>query len=161
MDQLLRVLPDLLRAAGGAEEFAEAAVMAAWKHAVGEGLRDHAVASRLYRKTLSVAVADSTWKKQLEAMSPQLLFRLNSLLGQRLVTFIEFRIDPNAVLTARKGSTEGARNDSEQTRAAIPFELASAASSIHDSELRKAFLGAASSCLRRLENNRSKTRSEI
>ena len=86
MDDLIRVLPKLLRAAGEAEEVAEAAALAAWRRVAGESLRGCAVPFRLYRKTLGVAVPDTTWQKQLEAMSGQLLFRLNSILGQALVT---------------------------------------------------------------------------
>src|SRR5829696_6321178 len=101
MDDLIRVLPKLLRAAGEVEEVLEAAAFIAWRRVAGEGLRAQAVPFRLYRKTLVVAVADSTWQKQLEAVSGPLLFRLNSLLGQAVVTFIEFRIDPKTVQTER------------------------------------------------------------
>src|SRR5919197_4393903 len=101
MDDLFRALPELLRAAGEVEEVAEAAALVAWRRVAGEGLRAQAVPFRLYRKTLVVAVADATWQKQLEPMSGQLLFRLNSLLGQAVVTFIEFRIDPKTVNAER------------------------------------------------------------
>ncbi|MBV9960439.1 MAG: DUF721 domain-containing protein, partial [Acidobacteria bacterium] len=101
MEDLIRSLPKLLRAAGEAEEVCEAAAMVAWRRVAGEGLRGQAVPFRLYRKTLIVAVADTTWQKQLEAVSGQLLFRLNSLLGQAVVTFIEFRVDSRTVQAER------------------------------------------------------------
>src|SRR6267142_175368 len=101
MDDLFRSLPKIIRAAGNAPEVVEAAAMAAWKRVSGEGLRWNAVPFRLYQKTLIIAVPDAGWQKQLESMSGQLLFRLNSVLGQAVVTYIEFRIDPKTVETER------------------------------------------------------------
>src|SRR5436309_4034525 len=101
MEALIRSLPRLLRAAGEAEEVLEAAALVAWRHAAGEGLREQAVPFRLYRKTLIVAVPDATWQKQMEQISGQMLFRINSLLGQAVVTFIEFRIDPATIKAER------------------------------------------------------------
>src|SRR5919205_3937804 len=101
MDDLIRALPKLLRAAGETEEVMEAAALVAWRRVAGPELSRQAVPFRLYRKTLIVAVADATWQKQLEAMSGQLLFRINSLLGQAVVTYIEFRIDPATVRAER------------------------------------------------------------
>src|SRR5918997_3935486 len=119
MDDLIRTLPKLLRAAGETEEVLEAAALVAWRRVAGEGLRVQAVPFRLYRKTLIVAVLDVTWQKQLEAMSGQLLFRLNSLLGQAVVTYIEFRIDPKTVRTERKAAQAAATNRVEQERRAL------------------------------------------
>src|ERR687893_58405 len=62
MEELIQSLPKLLRAAGEAEEVAEAAAMVAWRRVAGEALRGCAVPFRLYRKTLIVAVADTTWQ---------------------------------------------------------------------------------------------------
>lgn len=154
MDDLLRVLPKLLRAAGETEEVLEAAAMVAWKRVAGEGLRGQAVPFRLYRKTLVVAVADTTWQKQLEAVSGQLLFRLNSLLGQAVVTFIEFRVDPVTVRTERaklatKPDTEAQERRALETAAG---QVRAAAEAITDEQLRRRFLLAAGSCIDRREN---------
>lgn len=157
MDDLIRALPKLLRAAGEAEEVAEAAARVAWRRASGPALRGQAVPFRLYRKTLIVAVADTTWKKQLEAMSGQLLFRLNSLLGHPLVTYIEFRIDPATVRAEREGLAAQERNAAEQEQRALRSaagEVLSAADAIHDEELRRRFLLAAGSCIDRRENEK-------
>jgi|SRR5882672_2396036 len=94
MDQLIKTLPAILKAAGASEEVAEAACIAAWRHAVGEGLSSHAVPIRFHNQTLVVAVGDNIWKKQLEQMRGQLLFKLNAVLGQPLVKSIELRVDP-------------------------------------------------------------------
>src|ERR671929_2074286 len=101
MDDLFQALPKLVRAAGESEEVLEAAALAAWRRAAGEALRGCAVPFRLHGKTLVVSVPDATWRRQLEGVSPQLLFRVNSLLGQALVTFVEFRVDPRTVREER------------------------------------------------------------
>jgi hypothetical protein len=157
VDDLIRTLPKLLRAAGEAEEVLEAAALVAWRRVAGEGLRTQAVPFRLYRKTLIVAVADVTWQKQLEAMSGQLLFSLNSLLGQAVVTYIEFRIDPKTIRARRAvEQTKTLPNPVEQERRAlrsVSGEISSAADAIHDDDLRRRFLLAAGSCIDRRESD--------
>ena len=49
-----------------------------------------------------MGVADTTWQKQLQSLSGQLLFRVNSILGQPLVTFIDFHVHADAVSEARR-----------------------------------------------------------
>ena len=134
----------------------EAAALVAWRRVAGEGLRAQAVPFRLYRKTLIVAVLDATWQKQLEAMSGQLLFRLNSLLGQAVVTYIEFRIDPKTVRAERARLQVRETNRLEQERRAlqsISGEISLAADAIHDDDLRRRFLLAAGSCIDRRESD--------
>lgn len=147
MDDLIRSLPKLLRAAGEAEEVVEAAALVAWRRVAGEALRGCAVPFRLYRKTLVVAVPDTTWKKQMEAVSNQLLFRLNSLLGQAFVTYIEFRVDQKTVREerARIGTPGDDRLAQERRALETAAELRSAASAIRDDDLRRRFLIAAGS----------------
>ncbi len=157
MEDLIRALPKLLRAAGEAEEVLEAAALVAWRRVMGEEMRRQAVPFRLYRKTLIVAVADSTWQKQLEAMSGQLLFRLNSLLGQAVITYIEFRIDPKTVAAVRASLREKQQAREEQERRAreqVRGDLTDAARAIQDEELRQRFLLAAGSCIERREREK-------
>jgi len=153
MDNLIKTLPRILQAAADSPEVAEAACMAAWKHAAGDGLRDHAVPLGLRRKSLVVGVADTTWQKQLQSLSGQLLFRLNSILGQPLVTFIDFRVDPNAVSNGRRPQY-ATRTSREIDPATVSVELVTAAAEIKDNGLRRAFLGAAMSCINRLDRSR-------
>ncbi len=151
MEDLFQSLPKLLRAAGESEEVLEAASFAAWRRVAGEALRGCAVPFRLYRKTLVVSVPDATWKRQLEQVSPQLVFRLNSLLGQAVVTYVEFRVDPQTVREERKrlGRTEYERAGAEEAALDRAAELDEAAHAIHDDELRRRFLLAAGSCMNR------------
>jgi hypothetical protein len=155
MDDLLRVLPKFLRAAGETEEVLEAAAMIAWKRVAGEGLRGQAVPFRLYRKTLIVAVADTTWQRQLEKISGQLLFRLNSLLGQAVVTYIEFRIDPATVRAERAKRVSEVDTKAQEQRAleSASGQVRAAAEAITDEQLRHRFLLAAGSCIDRREND--------
>ena len=153
MDKLIKTLPAILRAAGASEEVSQAACIAAWKHAVGEGLSVHAVPIQLLNRTLVVVVADNIWQRQLESMRGQLLFRLNSLLGQPLVASIELRVDPGTLNTIR--GTVADANKGSDVNYQVPEELLSAAAEIEDARLRRAFLGAAASCVRRLENPKS------
>ncbi len=153
MDNLIKMLPKILQAAGDSPEVTEAACLAAWKHAAGEGLRDHAVPLRLSRRTLVIGVADATWQKQLQSLSGQLLFRLNSILGQPLVTIVEFRVDSKAVANSR-GPQHANRTSRELDPATVSVELVTAAADIKDKDLRRAFLGAAISCINRLDGSR-------
>ena len=153
MDDLFQALPKILRAAGESEEVSEAAAFAAWRRVAGEALRGCAVPFRLYRKTLVVSVPDATWRKQLEQMSPQLLFRLNSLLGQALVTYVEFRVDPQTISDerARLRQSHYERLEREESALSRARELDEAASAIQDEELRRRFLLAAGSCMNRMK----------
>ena len=154
MESLIKTLPAILFAAGPSAEVAEAACFAAWKHAVGDALTAHAVPLKLENQTLIVAVADNIWQRLLEQIRPQLLFRLNTVLGHSLVKLIELRIDPNAL--PKRRTPPSAPNQPPDS--AVPFELRAAASEIQDADLRRAFLGAATSCINRLEKNpRSET----
>jgi hypothetical protein len=150
MNQLIKSLPTILRAAGDSEEVAEAAAIAAWRHAAGDGLKGHAVAVKLENRTLTVAVADAIWQKQLNSMRGQLLFRVNTILGQPIVGAIEFAIDPG-LATAQ---TEQKKPEEEPIANEMPLELWSAANAIHDKELRKRFLKTATLSLKRRASER-------
>ncbi|MDQ5845213.1 MAG: DUF721 domain-containing protein [Acidobacteriota bacterium] len=153
MDKLINTIPAILAASGSAEEVAEAACIVSWKHAVGEALSSQAVPLKFVADTLVVAVADRIWQKQLEQMQSHLLYRLNSVLGQPLVKSIEFRIDADTFKSIARVGGESGEPSARQGSAAIPIELLSAAAAIDDAGLRKAFLGAALSCVRRTEQS--------
>jgi hypothetical protein len=145
MNQLIKSLPDVLRAAGNSEEVAEAAAIAAWKHAAGDGLQSHALALKLDNRTLTVAVADAIWQKQLQSMRGQLLFRVNTILGQPIVSAIEFVIDPQLA----RVQAETQKEKEEPLDNEVPLELWSAANAIQDKELRQTFMRAAIRSLKR------------
>src|SRR5215216_4377526 len=145
VNQLIKSLPGVLRAAGDSAEVAEAAAIAAWKHAAGDGLKQHALPVKLENRTLRVAVVDPIWQRQLHLMRGQLLFRINSILGQPVVSSIEFEVDAKLFKTrARQPQQPEQTLDKE-----VPLELWSAANAIHDKELRRSFLKTAMAALRR------------
>ena len=147
MNRLIDSLPAILRAAPSAE-VADAACRAAWKHAVGATLATHAVPIGLEQQTLLVAVTDNVWKQQLERMRGHLLQRLNAVLGQPLVKAIDLQIDVARVESARVTKSSTAR---EREALNVPAEILSAAAEISDTELRRAFVGAATVCIERIE----------
>lgn len=144
MNQLIKSLPTVLKAAGDSAEVAEAAAIAAWKHAAGDGLKEHAIALKLENRTLTIAVADPIWQKQLTAMRGQLLYRVNTILGQPLVNAFNFVIDRERVKPRIEQPEQEEPLDNE-----VPLELWSAANAIHDKELRKNFLKTALLSLKR------------
>ena len=92
---------ELLKEFEDKEEVREAVVFAAWRKIAGESLSEHTVPFRLFNKHLIVAVADKMWKRHLETLSGQMIFKLNSVLGQAVVTFIEFRVDEETLEAER------------------------------------------------------------
>jgi hypothetical protein len=148
MESLLKLLPMMIRLSGDNEDVREQAVFAAWRVAAGKGIVNTCVPFRLYRKQLIIAVLDQTWKKQLEKLAGQYLFRINSLLGAPMITFIEFRIDRNHVLQARGHDAKPFEFHHTEE---LTEELQSSADEIKDPELRAQFLRAATKSLERKE----------
>jgi hypothetical protein len=146
MEELLKSLPKVLRAHQDSPELKEAAAFAAWKHAIGDGLKQHTTAKRLDGKTLIVAVRDAIWQNQLDSMKSHLLFRVNSILGQPLLNNIELVIDPKSLKVTSLEKKADVTVDNE-----VPIELWSAASAIEDRQLRQKFLRAAIAALKRKE----------
>ena len=146
MNDLIKTLSEVLRIIGNQPEVVEAAAIAAWKKAAGEGLRQHAIPMRMTDGKLVVAVADTVWQKQLGAMKDQLIYRTNSIIGKPLVKDVELMVEPNLIKPQQP--VEDQRSlDNE-----VPLELWSAASAISDKELRQKFLRAATSAIRRRDN---------
>jgi hypothetical protein len=146
MNSLLKMLPMILRLLGDNEEAREQAVFASWRAAAGEGVASVCAPFRLYRKQLIIAVLDQTWKKQMEKISGEYLFKLNSTLGAPMVTFIEFRVDRNHVMQSRK--QEEKTFEFHHTNE-LEEELRPSAACIRDEALREKFLRAAAKCLER------------
>jgi len=152
MEALFRALPKLLRDFEDTEEVREAVVFAAWRRIAGESLSEHTVPFRLFNKHLIVAVADKMWKRHLETLSGQMIFKLNSALGQAIVTFIEFRVDEETLVAERSQHRVKQMTDEEQREIALEEvtpKLRHAADAIKDDNLRYQFLLAAGSCLAR------------
>jgi hypothetical protein len=146
MNSLLKMLPMMLRLSGDNEEVREQAAFVTWRAVAGPQVSYNCVPFRLYQKRLVIATLDLTWKNQMERLSGQYLFRINSLLGGPYVTFIEFRIDRETVLGSRPPDPR--RFEWRRTEE-IEAELTPAAGRIKDDSLREQFLRAAAKCLER------------
>jgi hypothetical protein len=146
VNSLLKMLPMMIRLSGDNEEVREQAAFVAWRAVAGPQVAYNCVPFQLHLKRLVIATLDPTWKNQMERLSGQYLFRINSLLGGPYVTFIEFRIDRESVLDSRPPDQK--RFEWRHTEE-IEAELRSAADRIKDDSLREQFLRAASKSLER------------
>ncbi len=152
MEALFRALPKLLKEFEDNENVREAVVFAAWRRIAGESLSEHTVPFRLFNKHLIIHVADKTWKRHLETLSGQMIFKLNSALGQAIVTFIEFRVDEATLAAERAKHHKNQMTDEQQREIALEEvtpKLRHSADAIKDDNLRYQFLLAAGSCLAR------------
>ena len=159
MEALFRALPKLLKEFEDNENVREAVVFATWRRIAGESLSEHTVPFRLFNKHLIIAVADKMWKRHLETLSGQMIFKLNSALGQAIVTFIEFRIDEATLDAERAKHRKSQITDEQQVEIALEEvtpKLRHSADAIKDDNLRYQFLLAAGSCLARKERMKSK-----
>src|SRR6185295_11244995 len=145
MVDLTKLLPRLVRANP------ELAAKLAWSRAAGEGLRRNAIPLSLNGKTLTIAVADALWQRQLQSMAGELLFRINSLLGGQGVNEIVFRISPSDL--SRANASPPQKQEQEHSPNALPTELLFAASAIADEDLRSQFLRAADNLIARRDAN--------
>src|SRR5687767_4980480 len=146
MDAFFRALPGVFEAIDASDEVRQAFVFAAWRRVAGAQLTERTEPLALDEKRLVVAVSDNTWRRNLESLAGQLVFRLNATLGRPLVDFIEFRIDEPAVETALSRKAEPTA-DADSTE--LPTEISDSAAAIKDEQLRKAVLNAAANCLSR------------
>jgi hypothetical protein len=142
---LTRLLPKLLRANGGNVELA---VKLAWARAAGSGLRRQTIANRLDGQALVVFVPDVLWQRQLNQMSRELIFRINTLLGQKVIESIMFEISAANFPAA---PDKRPASEAQTAKTAVPTDLLFAAGTISDEDLRARFLRAAENCIQRRE----------
>jgi hypothetical protein len=155
MNELFRALPALIKQFDDNENVREAVTFAAWRKIAGESLSPHAIPLNLNQKHLTIAVSSEMWKKHLQSMSGQMIFKINSVLGQAIVTFIEFRVDEKTIETARAKNNKPTISDEELEEIAlneVTPKMRRAADAIKDDNLRYQFLLAAGSCLARKKN---------
>jgi predicted nucleic acid-binding Zn ribbon protein len=72
----------------------EARARAAWKVAAGKKIAEHTRPTSLVRGALIVEVDDQIWQRQLNTLRHFLLRNLTSVLGEELITEIDFRPAP-------------------------------------------------------------------
>lgn len=144
MRAFISALPGVFEAIEASDEVREAFVFAAWRHVAGPQMSDRTSPVAVEKRKLVVAVADKAWKRNLESLAAQLLYKLNAALGRDIIDYIEFRVLPDRVSYAETTS-EGATAD----ETSLPDELAASLATIADSELRQTVATAAATCLSR------------
>lgn len=151
MQHIFRSLPEVFKDIDGHEAADEAVVFAAWRKISGDTLGRHAVPFKLIKKKLFVAVKDNNWRRQIEDLSSQMIFKLNSALGSSLVTYIEFKIDAEIVAEAKRKSISETSDEEANAiaRKAVTAGIRKAAKAISNEKLRESFLLAAGSGLAR------------
>jgi Dna[CI] antecedent, DciA len=160
MNELFRILPKLLKQVDDDENLRQIIVFTTWRKIAGESLAEHAVAITLHNKCLTIAVANERWEKYLKDLTGQMIFKLNSALGQALVTYIDFCVDEKSVLAAKGSKNRSEFDDLELQKLAQKQrspQLRAKSTAIKDENLRELFMKAASTSLARkeqLKNNK-------
>ena len=144
MHAILRTLPGLVNELPSGEA-REAIVFAIWPSVIGEHLREQSAPKTLQGSTLFVAVADAEWKCEFRQHASQIVYKLNAALGRSVVDRVEFVIDTSTVKPAPRKTKTKRRNDA--TEHAVEQDIAKAARTIGDTELRAHFLKAAAICI--------------
>ena len=89
----------------------EARAIAAWRVAAGKKIAEHTRATAIVRTSLIVEVEDVVWQRQLNTLRHFLIRNLAEILGEPLITEIDFRpmprrIQPQRAEVARPGQIE-------------------------------------------------------
>jgi hypothetical protein len=151
MNSIIRLLPSILRLSNFNEELCESASFVAWRVAAGHSIAKITIPKRLIKKTLLVIVMDIPWKRELEGMSTQLLFQINTILGSPLVTGFDFYIDPSEI-TAKHLN----KNEQQEKEIEIDEKIIKAAEKIKDKNLQEQFVKTASKYLSAQEERQKK-----
>ena len=142
MESIFACVPGIVSSVGSTGEADTALAFAAWNRCAGEMLRERTEPISLDGKKLTIAVADATWKRNLEELSPRFIASMGELLGAGKVKFIEFIIDARAKRTAVLSVSDAEEPIADE-------RLVKAASAIKDESLRRSFLSAATVVLSR------------
>jgi len=92
MEQLF---PSLAKVIAGLEpdhRGRRAIIFAAWRRAAGEAIAAKAEPIDLANDRLVIEVKDDTWLSHLQALAPQMLAKINKLVGEGTVKRIDFKL---------------------------------------------------------------------
>ena len=68
-----------------------AIIFAAWRRAAGEAIAAKTEPAEVNGDRLIITVADDAWLSHLRALAPQMLAKINKLVGEGTIKRIEFR----------------------------------------------------------------------
>lgn len=153
MIDVLRAFPNILKMLDADNTAIEQLVFVAWSRSVDGAMAENVVPIRMDGKRLLAAVPNETWRRQVADLGPALADKVNGQLGTPFVSFIEFRIDPDAVhgYRSRPKANPDVNERGESASDELDRDLKAAADSISDESLRSIFLGAAGESLARQE----------
>ncbi len=154
MQNLFQALPVILRKAGADPEMREGLAFAVWRKVAGDGLTAVSAPLHLVDRTLTIAVEDQTWKRQLEKLAPEYLGRMGRLLGELDVERLVFVIDADAI--RRLQPVERPAHTFAHTDE-IMRELQPVADRIADERLREIFLHAAARSIERKDEREAES----
>ena len=143
MNAFISTLPGVFDAIEASDEVRDAFIFAAWRNVAGEQVYSRTRPLLFEEKRLVIAVSDKTWKRNLETLASQLLFKLNAAMGKSLIDFIEFRISPSDIVPQTERTSDITEAPSP------PMEISVSARSIRSEGLRETVLQAAANCLSR------------
>lgn len=155
MEDLIKILPGLVKALPGSEEVREAVLFAMWKKAAGEGLRIHAIPISVEGRKMRIAVRDPIWKKHLEKLAAQLLERTNRLMRSAELKFLAFEVDESR-FRSHQGAKDELGGSDKDPDTIVTGSLAKQSRAIRDPKLRKLFLESAAAYLE-MQRLREKT----
>lgn len=147
MMDLIEAVPGLLEQLFPQSWDREPLVFAAWRKTAGEPLKRRTRPLRFNDGCLTIAVEDRIWKRHLEDLSGDILYRLNAILGQRSVTYLEFKVDKKDLehdYTKKQTTPTGRESFVDHQHPA-----AKASEAIADERLRESFLDFAGVCLQK------------
>ncbi|MCB2203941.1 DUF721 domain-containing protein [bacterium] len=84
-------LQRVLEQQGMTRKIREQEVLLRWEELVGTAIANHAQAQRLHKGVLWVEVTDAAWRQELQLMRTELIRRINTSLGDDIVTELRLR----------------------------------------------------------------------
>ena len=145
MEKVFSAIPQVVNSLEANSSVSEAVIFGAWENCAGELLAARTAPLEYKATRLAVAVEDDTWRRHLEDLSPQMVARINTLVGRGSLRFIDFVVDQKAVAKARLARQGRTAKEVKPPRA--PAAISNAADSITDETLRQKFLDAAETCI--------------
>lgn len=92
MEQLFPSLAKVIAGLDPDHRGRQAIIFAAWRRAAGEAIAAKAEPVDLAGDRLVIEVNDDTWLSHLQALAPEMLAKINKLVGQGTVRRLEFKL---------------------------------------------------------------------
>lgn len=91
MEQVFRAISKVVAELEPDDRGRRAVVFAAWRRAAGEAIAAKTEPIDIDGERLSIKVHDEAWLPHLQALAPQMLAKINKLVGEGTITRIDLR----------------------------------------------------------------------